>query len=285
MGAHMARNLLKKGETVRVYDVLDSNAKSVQGAEVCSSPEDAAKDASVIFTMLPNGKIVKDAVTGEKGILKSAPKGSLLIDCSTIEPQMAQEISKIATENKVNFIDAPVSGGVTGAEAATLTFMIGGDQKHLKTAEHLLEKMGGRILHCGDIGAGQIAKICNNLILGVTMIGTAEALNLGIKLGLDPKTLVSVVNVSSGRSWSSDTYNPVPGIMPNVPSSKGYKGGFAVQLIAKDLGLAENAAISCTAPVPLAAAAHQIYRTLMANGHADKDFGAVYQFFKGNLKE
>jgi 3-hydroxyisobutyrate dehydrogenase len=282
MGARMATNLIKKGEVLRIYDVLPSNSKAVEGAQICNTPDEAVKDASVIITMLPNGDIVKDAVIGEKGILKSAPKGSLLVDCSTIQPQVAQELSKISKDNGINFLDAPVSGGVTGAQAGTLTFMVGGDRQVLSSVEPVLLKMGANVHHCGKPGAGQIAKLCNNLILAITMIGTAEGMNLGIKMGLDPKVLASIINVSTGRSWSSSTYNPVPGIIENVPPSNEYKGGFAVNLVAKDLGLAEGVALSCNAPVPLGAAAHQLYRTLIANGYGNKDFASIYQLLKGN---
>ena len=281
MGARMATNLIKKGETLRIYDVLPENSQTVQGAQICNSPEEAVKDANVIITMLPNGDIVKQAILGEKGILKSATKGSLLIDCSTIQPQVAQELSKTVKENGYNFLDAPVSGGVTGAQAGTLTFMVGGDKQVLKTVEPVLLKMGANIHHCGNPGAGQIAKLCNNLILAITMIGTAEGMNLGIKMGLDPNILASIINVSTGKSWSSSTYNPVPGLIPNIPPSDDYKGGFAVKLIAKDLGLAESVAVSCDAPVPLTAASHQLYRALISNGYGNKDFAAIYQFLKG----
>ncbi|EFA06587.2 3-hydroxyisobutyrate dehydrogenase, mitochondrial [Tribolium castaneum] len=282
MGSRMANNLVKKGETVRVFDLTPANAKSVPGAQVCNNQEEAVKDASVIITMLPNGDIVKDTVLGTNGILKHASKGSLLIDCSTIQPQVAQEVSKATYSAGFKFLDAPVSGGVTGAEAGTLTFMVGGDKQVLNSADPILMKMGANVLHCGDSGAGQIAKLCNNLILAITMIGTCEGMNLGIKMGLDPKTLASIINVSTGRSWSSQTYNPVPGLIEKIPPSNDYKGGFAVNLVAKDLGLAEGVALLCNAPVPLTAAAHQIYRALSCNGYGNKDFASVYQFLKGN---
>ncbi|CAG9833170.1 unnamed protein product [Diabrotica balteata] len=287
MGARMVKNLTSKGQEVKVFDIVPAALNSVanlKGTQVCSSPKDAAKDASIVITMLPTGDIVKDTLLADNGILKGIPKNSLFIDCSTIEPKMAQELSKISKENGVRYIDAPVSGGVTGAEKGTLTFMVGGDKNDLKEAEPVLSKMGAKIFPCGDIGAGQIAKLCNNLILGITMIGTCEAMNLGVKLGLDPKLLTNIVNVSTGRSWSSDTYNPVPGVMPDVPPSNGYEGGFSVPLIAKDLGLAEAAALSCGTPLLLGALAHQIYRALILNGYADKDFAVVYEFLKGQSK-
>ncbi|KAJ8958774.1 hypothetical protein NQ314_006373 [Rhamnusium bicolor] len=221
-------------------------------------PEEASKDSAIVITMLPTGDIVKETLLGEKGILKGIPKNSLLVDCSTIAPKTAQDLSKIAKSNGIRFLDAPVSGGVVGAEAATLTFMVGGEEKDVNEVKPVLLQMGSKLHHCGTFG--------------ITMIGTAEAMNLGIKLGLDPKLLVSIVNVSTGRSWSSDTYNPVPGIMENVPSSNGYKGGFGTTLIAKDLGLAENAALNCGAPLLLGALAHQLYRTMIINGYEQKRF-------------
>lgn len=287
MGTRMVKNITSKGQEVKVFDILPAAIDSVanlKGAKICSSAEEAAKDANIVITMLPTGDIVKETLLAEKGILKGIPKKSLFIDCSTIEPKMAQELSKISKENDIRYIDAPVSGGVTGAEAGTLTFMVGGDTNDMKEAEPVLSKMGGKIFHCGNIGAGQIAKLCNNLILGITMIGTCEAMNLGIKLGLDAKLLTNIINVSTGRSWSSDTYNPVPGVMPNVPPSKGYEGGFSVPLIAKDLGLAEAAALSCGTPLLLGALTHQIYRALILNGYGDKDFAVVYEFLKGQNK-
>lgn len=281
MGARMSKNLIKKGTKLRVYDVLPSAAQSVQGAVVCKSPAEAASEASIVITMLPDGSVVRDAVSGDNGILKGIKKGSLYVDCSTVEPKLAQELSQIAKENDIRFLDAPVSGGVTGAEAATLTFMVGGPKKDVDYVEPVLLRAGARLFHCGDYGAGQAAKLCNNLLLASSMIATAEAMNLGIKLGLDPKVLNSIVNTSTGRCWSSETYNPVPGLNQNVPSSVDYEGGFFVKLVAKDLNLAENAAIGCDAPLPLTAASHQIFRTMMAHGYATKDFSSVYKYFKG----
>ncbi|CAH2010803.1 unnamed protein product [Acanthoscelides obtectus] len=281
MGARMVKNLISKGEKVKVFDSVPQAASSVQGVTICNSPEEAAKDAAFVFTMLPNGHIVKDTLLGEKGIMKGIKKNALFIDSSTIEPQQSQELGKIAKENGFRFLDAPVSGGVTGAEAGTLTFMVGGEDGDAEEVKPILLKMGKNVFKCGGTGTGQIAKLCNNLILAITMIGTCESLNMGVKLGMDPKLLTNIINVSTGRSWSSDTYNPVPGVMPNVPSSNHYKGGFGVPLIAKDLALAESAALSVGAPLPLGAISHQLYRTLIANGFSDKDFAVVYEFLKG----
>lgn len=281
MGARMANNLIKKGQKLKVFDVMPSAMQNISGAQPCATPAEAAKDSSIIITMLPHGGVVKDTLLQDNGILKGMKKNSLLVDCSTIDPSMAQELSKIAKENNVRFVDAPVSGGIRGAQEATLTFMVGGDKKDMAEIEPVLLKAGSRLLHCGGPGAGQVAKICNNLILGATMAATAEALNLGIKMGLDQDTLSSIINTSSGRSWTSETYNPVPGVMENVPAANKYIGGFMTKLIAKDLALAETIAVTCDAPLPMTGIAHQMYRAMMAHGYGDNDFSAIYQFLKG----
>lgn len=282
MGSHMANHLVQKGNKVKVYDVSSEAAKTVKGALVCSSPEEASKDTDIVITMLPNGDVVKDTVLSKNGILKGIPKKALLIDSSTIEPKTSQELFQIANDNGIRFLDAPVSGGVTGAEAGTLAFMVGGNKEDVDYAEPILLHMGQRVFHCGKSGAGQIAKLSNNLILGVCMMGVSEGMNLGIKAGLDPRTLLDIVNVSTGRCWSSDTYCPVPNLMPNVPSSNDYKGGFNIRLMSKDLGLAQGVAISHDIGIPLAATSHQIYRTLITNGFGDKDFSVIYKFLSGS---
>lgn len=281
MGQRMATNLVKKGRSVKVFDTSKAAAQSVTGAKVCSSPQEAATDVDFVITMLPEGEIVKEVLTAKDGILKGINKNTLLVDSSTINPKTAQELHEITKGAGIQFLDAPVSGGITGASAASLTFMIGGSEEIAKKVEPYLLQMGGRIMHCGGPGAGQIAKLCNNLILGISMIGIAEGMNLGAKMGLDVKTLAQVINTSTGRCWSSDTYNPVPGIMQNVPSADNYNGGFQTHLIAKDMALASNVAVSCGAPIPLASVAHQIYRTMAAYGYSNKDFGSVYKFLQG----
>ncbi|KAL3285728.1 hypothetical protein HHI36_000256 [Cryptolaemus montrouzieri] len=280
MGTHMAGHLVKKGEKVKVFDISQEAAKTVKGAQVCSSPEEVAQNSDIVFTMLPNGDIVKKTLL-EDGVLKSLPKKSLLVDSSTIEPSVSQELFNISQENDVRFIDAPVSGGVTGAEAGTLAFMVGGNQEDVEYVKPILLHMGARVFHCGKAGAGQIAKLSNNLILGVCMMGVSEGMNLGIKAGLDPKVLHEIVNVSTGRCWSSETYSPVPNLLPNVPSSNDYKGGFNIRLMSKDLALAERTAVNSETSVPLAATAHQIYRALISNGYGDKDFSVIYKFLSG----
>ncbi|XP_060535971.1 probable 3-hydroxyisobutyrate dehydrogenase, mitochondrial [Cylas formicarius] len=286
MGARMATNLLKKGQNIKlkVYDVSPAAAGSVKGAIPCQSADEAVDGSDVVITMLPNGGVVKETVLGPQGILKKLSKNAYLLDSSTTGPEVARDLAKAAQDSGVRFLDTPVSGGVVGAADGTLTFMVGGSKTDVDVVEPILLTMGKKVLHCGDYGAGQITKLCNNLILGITMIGTAEALNLGVKLGLDPKLLTSVVNISTGRSWSSDTYNPVPGVLPNVPAGNNYDGGFSVGLIAKDLGLAEVAALGINAPVPLGAMTHQLFRTMINHGLANKDFSVIYKFLSGETK-
>lgn len=281
MGSRMVANLVRKGERLRVYDILPSAAKNLQGVQACNNTRDVVENTPLVITMLPNGDIVEETLLGDNGILKHMKKGSFLLDSSTIAPKTAAKLQASAKEYGVNFCDAPVSGGVTGAEAGTLTFMIGGDQSLIPQFEPVLLKMGKRVVHCGKPGAGQIAKLCNNAILAATMGVTAEALNLGIKMGLDPHVLTSIVNTSTGQSWTSSTYNPVPGILDKVPSSRGYNDGFSCNLVAKDLGLVENTATECSVPVPLSAAIHQLYRTMIRNGYGNKDFSVIYEFLKG----
>lgn len=281
MGSRMVANLLKKGERLKVYDILPSAAKTLQGVQTCNNTKEVVEDTKFVITMLPNGDIVEETLLGDNGVLKHMKKGAFLLDSSTIAPKTAIKLNESAKAYEINFLDAPVSGGVTGAEAGTLTFMIGGDKSLIPQFEPLLLKMGKRVVHCGKPGAGQIAKLCNNAILAATMGVTAEAFNLGIKMGLDPHVLTSIVNNSTGQSWTSSTYNPVPGILEKVPSSRDYNDGFSCSLVAKDLGLVENTATECSVPVPLSATIHQLYRTMIRNGYGNKDFSVVYEFLKG----
>jgi 3-hydroxyisobutyrate dehydrogenase len=201
-----------------------------------------------------------------------------MIDASTIDPATAQEVAGKAKEKGSAMLDAPVSGGVMGAENATLSFMLGGEPVDVERAKPLLSLMGKNIVHCGAVGTGQVAKICNNLVLAISMIGVSEAMNLGVTLGIDPKILAGIFNTSSARCWSSEVYNPVPGVLPNVPSSRGYTGGFGSALMAKDVGLAVAAANAVKAPLPLGGVALQLYNLLGAHGHGGRDFSVVYEF-------
>uniref|UniRef100_A0A8C3EC99 3-hydroxyisobutyrate dehydrogenase n=74 Tax=Telluraves TaxID=3073808 RepID=A0A8C3EC99_CORMO len=282
MGNPMAKNLVKHGYPVIAYDVFPEACKEFQdlGAQVTESPADVAERADRIITMLPSSPNAKEVYTGANGILKKVKKGSLLIDSSTIDPAVSKELAKAVEKMGAVFMDAPVSGGVGAARAGNLTFMVGGVEQEFNAAKELLTCMGSNVVYCGEVGTGQAAKICNNMLLAISMIGTAEAMNLGIRLGLDPKLLAKILNMSSGRCWSSDTYNPVPGVMEGVPSANNYQGGFGTTLMAKDLGLAQISATNTKTPVPLGSQAHQIYRMMCAKGYALKDFSAVFQFLR-----
>ncbi|XP_058796018.1 3-hydroxyisobutyrate dehydrogenase, mitochondrial [Phymastichus coffea] len=286
MGAFMARNLIKKGYKLTVYDI---NKKAVEGvvsagAKGAQNVAEVSKNSEVVVTMLPMNQHVLDCYTGKDGIISAARKGTLLVDSSTIDSSVAQQVAHEAQKSGLRFIDGPVSGGVVGAENGTLTFMVGGAKSDYEQAKSFLEAMGSRAVHCGEVGMGQVAKICNNMLLAIQMIGLSEALSLGDKLGLDPKILTDIVNTSTGRCWSSEIYNPVPGIIPTVPSSKNYEGGFGTALISKDLGLAQAAATRVGSPIALGSLSHQIYRTMMAHGLGPKDFSVIYQFIRGQMK-
>ncbi|XP_046735791.1 3-hydroxyisobutyrate dehydrogenase, mitochondrial [Diprion similis] len=283
MGGHMARNLIKKGYKLTVFDVNGAAVSSLveAGANGANSAADASENADVVISMLPSNQHVLDCYIGEKGVLSSVKKDVLLVDSSTIDPSVSEQVSIAAKKIGARFVDAPVSGGVNAASAATLTLMVGGSKTDFEDAERVLAAVGSRVIHCGKVGAGQATKLCNNMLLGISMIGTAEAFILGERLGLDPKILASVINTSSGRCWSSELYNPVPGVLDNAPSTNGYKGGFGTALMTKDLGLAQAAASRTETPSPLGSIAYQIYRTAMGHGHSKLDFSVVYQFLKG----
>lgn len=250
-----------------------------KGGAGAATPAEAASGADAVVTMLPSSPHVRDVY--EKSVFGAAAPGALLIDCSTIDPATTKSLAAGASARKLRMVDAPVSGGVGGAEAGSLTFMVGGSGADFEAAKPLLQAMGKNIVHCGGAATGQIAKLVNNLILGISMNAVCEAMNLGVKLGADPKVLAAIINTSSGRCWSSDTYNPVPGVMPNVPASRGYTGGFQVPLMAKDLGLAIDAARSVGAPLATGSAAHAVYQLMAAQGQGGKDFSAVYEFLAG----
>jgi len=286
MGGHMARNLLSKGHSLVVYDVYPEVMAALveAGAVATHSPGEVAEKTNRIVTMLPNSPNVVEAYLGANGILSAAKPGTLLLDSSTIDPSTSKDIATEAKKKNVVYMDAPVSGGVNVAKAGNLTFMVGGDAKDFTTAKALLECMGKNIVHCGVVGTGQAAKICNNMLLAIGMIGTSETINLGKRLGLDPKLLSQILNTSSGRCWSSEVYNPVPGLLEGVPSNNDYQGGFSTALMTKDLGLAQNAATKTTSPTPLGSMCHQIYRIMCQKGFSNKDFSYIYQFLQENNK-
>jgi len=285
MGAPMARNLLKAGHDLTVFDVVQSNVDALvkfgEGRVQAATTPAAilATGVEAVITMLPAAQHVKSVYLGESGLLSADVKGVVLIDSSTIDPMSARDVAKAAADKGALMLDAPVSGGTGGAEAGTLTFMVGGDQALFNTMKPLLQAMGKNIVYCGGAGNGQVAKVANNMLLGISMIGTAEAMALGVSLGMDPKVLAGIINTSSGRCWSSDTYNPYPGVLENVPASRGYSGGFGSDLMLKDLGLATEAAKLARQPVPLGSLAQQIYQTFSLQGNGGLDFSAVIQLF------
>lgn len=284
MGQNMAKNLIAKGHRLVVYDIFPEATEELakHGAVPVGSPAEMADQCDRIITMLPSSPHVREVYAGDKGIISKVQTGSLLIDSSTIDPSVSQEMAKLVEAKGATFIDAPVSGGVNAAKAGTLTFMVGGKEAEAQAAKEILLCMGKNVIHCGGVGCGQAAKICNNMMLAISMIGNAETMNLGIRLGLDPKVLNSILNVSSGKTWPSEVYSPVPGVMENVPSSNQYEGGFGAALMTKDLGLAQTAATQTSSPTPLGSLAHQIYRVLLSNGLGKKDFSVVYQLLQGN---
>lgn len=279
----MCANLIKAGHEVTVFDVSKAavDEATAAGATSASSPAELASQVNTVVTMLPSNPHVKSVYMGEDGILSSIQQGTLCIDASTIDPNVAREVSEATQAAGARLVDAPVSGGTPGAAAATLTFMVGGSDKDFNEAQPLLANMGKNIVHCGDVGNGQVAKVCNNLVLAISMIGVSEAMNLGTRLGADPKVLAGIFNTSSARCWSSDTYNPYPGVMEGVPSSRGYSGGFGSNLMLKDLGLALDAASTSQTPMPLTAASAQVYSQLRTLGYGGHDFSVVLEFLRG----
>ncbi|HEY8950048.1 MAG TPA: 3-hydroxyisobutyrate dehydrogenase [Rhizomicrobium sp.] len=282
MGGPMARNLLKAGHKVTAFDLSDAVLDPVlkAGASKGANANDAVKDADIVITMLPAGHHVR-SVYLDNGVLNAAKKGTLLIDSSTIDVDSARAVHAAAEKAGFLFLDAPVSGGTGGAEAGTLTFMCGGSDAAFESAKPVLEKMGKKIAHAGGPGAGQAAKICNNMMLGISMIGTCEALALGEKLGLKAQALFDIMSTSSGQSWSLTTYCPVPGPVPTAPSNRDYAGGFATALMLKDLKLAQTAAQSVGANTPLGAEAAQLYSLFAAAGNAGIDFSGIIRMLRG----
>jgi len=274
MGGPMAANLVKAGHKVAGFDLVEASREAAKaaGASIAATAVDAVKGADVVVTMLPAGKHVLSVWTE---ILRSVAKGALLIDCSTIDVESAVAAHGLAAKAGVASVDAPVSGGVGGAQGATLTFMCGGDDKAFAAAKPILEKMGKKIVHCGKAGAGQAAKICNNMILGISMIGVCEAFTLAEKLGLSHQALFDVSSTSSGQCWSLTTYCPVPGPVPTSPANNDYKPGFAAALMLKDLRLSQAASKAAGAATPLGAHAEEIYAAFEKAGHGGVDFSGI----------
>jgi 3-hydroxyisobutyrate dehydrogenase len=281
MGRPMALNLSKAGFRVVGYDVSAAclDAAKALGLEVAKNPLVAVESADFVFSMLPASQHVLDLYGGQnQELLKGIPKQALIVDSSTISPQAAKEVSMMAESQGKAMIDAPVSGGTGGAQAGTLTFMVGGTPQDFERSKALLAPMGKNFFYAGASGSGQIAKVCNNMLLAIHMIGTAEALALGKNLGMDPKVLSEIMSKSSGRNWSLEVYNPYPGVQAGVPASKNYEGGFMVDLMTKDLGLAIEAGLQSQTSLPLGSVARSLYQTLRSAGLGKKDFSVVQTF-------
>ncbi len=283
MGLPMALNLVAAGHAVRAFDLSDeARARAAEGgAMACDSLGEAVTGADVVVSMLPAGRHVTAVYTGADGLLFHAGQGTLLIDSSTIDVATARAVGEAAAEKGLDLVDAPVSGGVMAAQAGTLTFMVGGAQTAFDRAKPVLEAMGKNIFHAGGPGNGQAAKICNNMLLAISMIGTAEAFVLAEKLGLDWQKLFEISSTASGQCWSLTSYCPVPGPVPNAPSNRDYAPGFAAAMMMKDLKLAQDAAQSHDAATPLGAQATALYSLFLAQGNASEDFSGIINMLRG----
>ena len=279
MGAPMAKNLAAAGHRVSGYDPAGTTA---EGVAVAASAQAAATGADVVITMLPNGKIAQSVADQALPVME---KGTVLLDCSTIDVATARRIGSRAEDHGIGFLDAPVSGGVGGAEAGTLTFMVGGSTESFAQATPLFDIMGRTAVLCGGAGNGQAAKICNNMILGITMIGTCEAFALADKLGLDRQAMFDVVSTSSGYSWTMNAYCPAPGVGPQSPADNGYAPGFAADLMLKDLRLSQQAAQDVDADTPMGAAATELYKIFVEQEDGSgRDFSAMLPRFEGRTR-
>ncbi len=286
MGAPMAENLLKAGFSVQVFDLVKEAVDQLadKGAVATNSIEQAVKGAQTVITMLPAGEHVRAVYLGDHsggvGLINLIEENTFLIDSSTIDPESARIVAAQAASKGFEFVDSPVSGGVAGAKAGTLTFIVGGTDSAFSKAEQVLKHMGKNIFHAGKAGDGQMGKICNNLMLGILMSGTCEALNLGIDNGLDPKVLSNIMLQSSGRNWALELYNPCPGVMDNAPASNQFQPGFMSKLMLKDLGLGLDAASKSQSSVPMGALARNLYALHNANGNEELDFSSLFEFYQ-----
>jgi 3-hydroxyisobutyrate dehydrogenase len=285
MGLPMARNLLSAGHQLTGFDIVGSelDAAVAAGARAAGSAAGATAGAGVVITMLPEGRHVREVYLGEEGIVARADPRTLLIDCSTIDVDSARSVNQAAMERGLEVLDAPVSGGVAGAENVTLTFMVGGSEAGVARARPILELMGKAIVHTGPTGNGQAAKICNNMMLAISMIGVCEAFVLAERLGLPADKLFEVSSRSSGQCWALTNYCPVPGLVPSSPANREYQAGFTAAMMAKDLRLAQNAAQSVDAPTPMGAQARNLYAMFANGGHGGLDFSAIIRMIAGNL--
>lgn len=282
MGGPMASNLVKAGHDVTVFDLSEDAVATLvsEGAKTADTAHEAVKGAECVITMLPAGKHVEAVYLGEDGLLATLPEGTLVIDSSTISPETARGVAEQAEAKRIPFLDAPVSGGVGGAKAGTLTFICGGYEDTYNKAKPILEGMGKNIFLAGDHGAGQVAKICNNMLLAILMAGTSEALALGVKNGLDPEVLSEVMKQSSGGNWALNVYNPWPGVMDGVPASREYEGGFLVNLMNKDLGLAFDNAVKNQAAIPMGSLARNLFTLHAGQGNGTLDFSSIQRFYR-----
>ena len=281
MGGGMAANLLKNGHAVRAFDLSEEALVKAEGhgAVRAANAADAAAGADAVVTMLPAGSHVEAVYTGE--VFGAAKAGALFLDCSTIDVATARRVSEAASAAGFAMVDAPVSGGIAAANGGTLTFMVGGTDAAFDSARPILSAMGKAVIHAGGAGNGQAAKICNNMLLGATMVATCETFAMARKLGLDPQTFYDISSVSSGQSWSMTSYCPVPNVGPQTPADNGYQGGFAVGLMLKDLKLASGAAASVGASAPMGNAAEALYQMLANQGEGERDFSLMIEMLEG----
>lgn len=279
MGGPMAINLVKAGHQVTVFDLVPAAVKTLTdlGASSATTANDAAAAAEFVITMLPASRHVESVYLGAGGLLEAVSSSAVVVDCSTIDAATARKVAEAARTHGVAMMDAPVSGGVAGAAAGTLSFMCGGDDEVYAQVRPILEAMGKNIFHAGGNGAGQVAKICNNMLLSVLMVGTSEALRLGVDNGLDPVRLSEIMLASSGRNWTLEVYNPAPGVMATAPASNDYKPGFMTELMVKDLGLAMETAVASGSATPMGALARSLYASHNRKGNGKLDFSSIYQ--------
>ncbi|HYG85203.1 MAG TPA: 3-hydroxyisobutyrate dehydrogenase [Azospirillum sp.] len=283
MGGPMAANLVKAGHAVSGFDVMQANLDKARetGVTTAASAAEAVRSAEVVITMLPAGQHLRDVYTGSGGVLAAVGKGALLIDCSTVDVESARAVAKAAADAGLDMVDAPVSGGVGGATAGTLTFMVGGSDEAYRRAEPILQGMGKTIVHAGASGTGQAAKICNNMILGISMIAVSEAFVLAKSLGLDAQKLFDIASKSSGQCWSLTSYCPVPGPVPASPANRDYQAGFTAAMMLKDLRLAQQAASQTGAATPLGAEAASLYALFCNGGRSGMDFSGIIKMIAG----
>ncbi|WP_413616509.1 3-hydroxyisobutyrate dehydrogenase [Halomonas cupida] len=294
MGAPMATNLIKAGFEVHVFDLVEEALKALEaeGATVGRSALEITDGADVVVSMLPAGRHVRGLYLGtdslgtdsEPGLFSRLSSGPLIIDASTISPDDARVVGAAATEHGLRYLDAPVSGGIGGAQAGTLTFIVGGVAEDFESARPVLEAMGKNIFHAGPVGSGQVAKICNNMLLGILMSGTAEALALGVRNGMDPAVLSEIMKQSSGGNWALNVYNPWPGVMEGSAASRDYRGGFLTDLMIKDLGLAWQLALESGAPVPMGSEARNLFMQHSAQGNGKLDFSSIQWFYRAGME-